>query len=50
MPFGVSAPMSTRPPGVVSFECMILSASAGSSLAWKSAYVFISRSPPKTER
>ena len=49
MLFGVSAAISTMPPGVSSIECMIFSSSLGSSEAWNSLNVFMSSVPPNTE-
>ena len=49
MLLGVSAPISTMPVSVLSMACMILSCSAGSSLAWYSPKVLMFSSPPKTD-
>ena len=49
MAFGVSAPIRVSPSSVTNMPCMILSCSAGSSLAWKSPNVLNVSSPPKTD-
>ena len=49
MLFGVSAPIRVMSLGASSIECIHLSCSAGSSLAWKSANVELVSSPPKTD-